>query len=219
MKKATTKALKKRLFQLLFPSFKKDYQSLECIAENRLNRLKHLIYLSYLYESRKDIFFRKFRESVRLEELKKKSIVTFTYDPKQIADFILQKNLLADKANISYDPTKISKNILTKHIDDFLSAKDREILTLMACGFLEKELHVILEMKNPASIHVKLHRIRKKCLGESLPSSSTTGKRSIRRIFLSSYENVEKKRPKDSFFPLITMKNYKYLKIKILHPP
>ncbi len=179
-KTAICSTLKEHLLQFLFPSFKKTHQSLERIAQNRLNHLKYLIYLSYLYESRKDIFFRKFRESVRLEELKKKSIVTFTYDPEQIADFILQKNLLADKANISYDPTKISKKILSKHIDNFLSAKDREILTLMACGFLEKELHVILEMKNPASIHVKLHRIRKKCLGESLLLPSTTGKRSIR---------------------------------------
>ena len=88
-KTAICSTLKEHLLQFLFPSFKKTHQSLERIAQNRLNHLKYLIYLSYLYESRKDIFFRKFRESVRLEELKKKSIVTFTYDPEQIADFIL----------------------------------------------------------------------------------------------------------------------------------
>ena len=44
------------------------------------------IHLYYLYESKKEIFYRKFRESITIEELKKNSIVNFTYVPEQIAN-------------------------------------------------------------------------------------------------------------------------------------
>lgn len=44
-KTAICSTLKEHLLQFLFPSFKKTHQSLERIAQNRLNHLKYLIYL------------------------------------------------------------------------------------------------------------------------------------------------------------------------------
>lgn len=154
------------LCRLLFPSFFKDYKQTKRISENRLNHLRYLIHSSYLYETKKEIFFRKFRESVTLDKLKENGLIHFSCLPAQIADYILHDNILSDRANINYNPAKIDKKELVKHISASLSTKDMEILSLIASGFDAKELHVVLDMKHQMSISVKIHRIRKKCMGK-----------------------------------------------------
>ena len=160
--------LKKMLCSLLFPSFMKDYQRVKHISECRLNHLKFLMHSGYLYESKKEIFYRKFRESVTLEELKRNSIIDFTYSPEQIADYILHGNVLSGNANIDYNPAEISRKILVERISGSLSGKEMEMLSFLASGFTLKELNVIFGMKHHMSISVKIHRIRKKCMGKSI---------------------------------------------------
>ena len=161
---------KKTLCGLLFPSFTKDYEITKHISECRLKHLKRLIDLCYLYESKKDIFYRKFRESITLDELKKNYIVDFTYTPEQIAKYILHDNILSGNANIDYNPAEINKKNLVRHISTSLSAKEMEMLSLMAYGFNSKELNVVFGMKHHMSMSVKIHRIRKKCVGKEPPS-------------------------------------------------
>ena len=160
--------LKKMLCGLLFPSFTKDYQVIKQESESRLNHLKYLIQLCYLHESKKEIFYRKFKESISLEELKKIYIISFTYAPERIANYILYDNILSGNANIDYNPAEINKKILIERISTSFSEKEMEMLSLLAYGFNSKELNVIFGMKHHMSMSVKIHRIRKKCMGKNI---------------------------------------------------
>lgn len=162
--------LKKMLCGLLFPSFVKEYQQSKHISECRLNHLKYLIHLCYLHESKKEIFYRKFKESITIEELKKNYIVNFAYTPEQIANYILYNNILSGNANIDYDPAETSRKLLIERISGSLSDKEMEMLSLLASGFTPKELNVVFGMKHHMSISVKIHRIRKKCMGKNISS-------------------------------------------------
>ena len=128
--------------------------------------MRRLIYFSYLHESRKEIFYRKFRESVTLKELKKSQIINFTSTPEEIAEYITHYDALSGKTNLDYNPAEIDKEELIRHISERLSPQEMEMISLLAHGFTISELNVIFEMKHHQSIHVKIHRIRKKCMGK-----------------------------------------------------
>ena len=166
MKGRFTQKLKWELCRLLFPSFVKKYQLAEHISTGRLRYLRHLIDLYYLHESRNEIFCRKFRESITLKELKKSHIVNFTYSPKQIAEYIISLDALSGNMNVSYNPAEIDMHDLIRNISERLSPEEMEVISLLADGFTLQELNVILGMKHNQSISVKIHRIRKKCLGK-----------------------------------------------------
>ena len=154
------------LCKLLFPSVIRNYQQIEYVSECRLKYLRHLIDLCYLYESRNEIFYKKFRESIKLNEIKKNCIINFMYTPEQIAEYIIHLSVLSGNTNINYDPTEIDKINLIRHISDRLSPQEMEIISLLAHGFTAKELNVIFGLKHHQSINVKIHRIRKKCFGK-----------------------------------------------------
>ena len=165
MKEKFTRKLRWILCKLLFPSIVKEYLLVERISASRLKHLQHLINLCYLHESKKDVFYKKFRESVTFEELKK-HVINFIPTPEQIAEYIMYHEVLSDSTNIDYNPLEIGKEELVKYISQNLSPTEMETISLLAHGFSKKELNVIMGMKHQASINVKIHRIRKKCMGK-----------------------------------------------------
>ena len=149
--------LKRKLCGLLFPSFVKKYQLIEYISANRLRHLRRFIDLYYMHGTRNEIFNKKFNESITLNNLKNSNIIDFAYSPEQIAEYIIDHNALSGNMNINYNPAKICKKDLIRHIAEEMSPRDKEIISLLAHGFTPQELHVILEMKHHNSINLTLH--------------------------------------------------------------
>jgi len=112
--------------------------------------------------SRIDVFLQKFQESVSFENLIKNRIINYVDDPERIAEYIIINKALSGNGNISYDPTKIPKDELIRNISKYLSQKEKMLICFLAHGFIPDELVVVFNCKHIESIHVMIHRIRKK---------------------------------------------------------
>ncbi len=110
---------------------------LERIALGRLMFIRKLIDLAYSYGHDKELFYRKFVETIDLPTLKKHEIV-------EIGEHALDRDEKAVLRNPRF------------------STKEVELRCLEKQGFNQREMSIILGMKNPGSIRVKLHRLHKK---------------------------------------------------------
>ncbi len=104
----------------------------ERIALGRLALIRKLISLAHVYEHDKELFYKKFVETVDTSTLRKHEVFEMVF-PNQ-------------------------NNLPTSSIEQ----KDVELFCLKEQGFTTEELCVILGLKNPNSLYVKLHKLRKK---------------------------------------------------------
>ncbi len=104
----------------------------ERIALGRLALIRKLISLAHVYEHDKELFYKKFVETVDTSTLRKHEVI----------------EMVGQDQN----------NLPTSSIEP----KDVELFCLKEQGFTTEELCVIFGLKNPNSLYVKLHKLRKK---------------------------------------------------------
>lgn len=111
----------------------------ENMADRRLHLLRYLIDLSYTYKSDKDLFYKKFVETININELMKYW---------RIIDMSV--------------PEELMRNTSQAIEESCLRSKDIDLFRLLEAGFTPRELSIIYDLNNTHSIYVKCCRLRAK---------------------------------------------------------
>lgn len=108
---------------------------LKKVACQRMLLIRRLIDLSYTYSANKDLFYRKFCETINISELQRLNIV--------------------DQEVVAYD----NPGYFNCRADiDNLSFNDRYLWNLILEGYTPRELSIVYNHSNPHSIYVKRSR-------------------------------------------------------------
>lgn len=124
----------------------------ECLAYKRLEFIRKIAELAYMYGYNTDVFYRRICETMHLEELKKNSVMDFNFE--------------------------MGKHRFLKRMDD-LSMDDAEFYCLIKSGFTTRELSIILGHRNPKSIYVKKCRLMKK-IKKQIPKDNNPQEDSVK---------------------------------------
>lgn len=116
----------------------------EYLACKRLEFIRQIAELTYMYGYNTDVFYRKICEMMHLDELKKNSVMDFNFE--------------------------LEKYRFLKKMDD-LSMDDAEFYCLIKSGFSTRELSIIFGHGNPKSIYVKKCRLMKK-INKQIPQNN-----------------------------------------------
>ena len=120
---------------ILMQSIHSRHKKLEHLACKRLEFIRQIAELAYVYSHDTDLFYRKICGMMHIEELKKKLVIDFNLESKK-------------------------HRLLRK--EDSLSQDDVEFYYLIKNDFNTRELSVIFGHRNPKSIYVKKCRLMKK---------------------------------------------------------